>query len=85
MTAPTFTDLVPCPRCRGVGEIRHQADRAEVRERARRRRRGEAVDPPPAMDPCPRCEGTGYLPPAIADAGQPEPPPSGLWALTDGQ
>lgn len=83
LTHATFGDLAPCPRCAGRGEIRHQSDPEEARERARRRRRGEPVAPPPAMESCPRCLGAGFLEAASADAGLPEPPPVGLWSLTD--
>jgi hypothetical protein len=82
LTHPAFGDLAPCPRCGGRGELRHKADPAETRERARRRRRGELVDEPPAMDACPRCLGAGFLEVTAVDEGSSEPPPDGLWALS---
>lgn len=62
-----FGSVAPCRKCTGLGKVRHAADPAAERERARLRRRGQSVPRPPAHDPCPTCQGEGFLPIAQVD------------------
>ena len=67
-----FGAVAPCRECNGVGSVKHRADPAAEKERARERARGHDVPPPPSMDLCPRCHGAGFLP--IADVDRSAPP-----------
>lgn len=70
-----FGSVAPCRECAGVGSVKHRADPAAERERARERARGHDVPPPPSMDLCPRCAGRGFVPLVEADRTG---PPDGL-------
>lgn len=64
--AMVFGSVMPCRTCRTTGQMRNPelGDEAAARERARRRRHGEDVEPPPRRVTCSDCAGRGFVPAA---------------------